>query len=492
MALNFGPPVLDFKTLSGLGKTFDDSREEQAKHKMNAARQGALSALGSNQDLTTLGQTLLRSGDLEGGLQALRMAEAQKSSGAGQSIQREQLAETIRAHRTEEQDRAAERERIEAQRSFQREQANRPERVTGQDKYDNPREGLRDPRTGVIKWEDGSTTSTTPGPQSSLSDAPASGAMTAQMTAQPREPGFFIPSTGQVLPPGTELPPGRGGAAATAPAPRQAEMPVPGAMPVQAAPPPNVPPQAPAPPPPPAQAPGAVAPQDAQTAAPSSALMRGSENVPAMSMEDMYQESQRLGLSMKQYRAIRAKQIEADMMGKVPGAKPLTEAQDKAQIGARRMEGAEREFRPLSDVSQSLSERAKANTPFGIGQYWASDEYKGAEASKREWIEGFLRPVSGATILPSEYENYDKIYFPQLGDSPAVVAQKARARERALQGVKAGLPAETIAKMERGQKPLEPAPGEAGDLKSGAPAPLKVGGPPRNLGGGRSITKIAD
>ncbi|MNY33828.1 hypothetical protein D3C86_1681260 [compost metagenome] len=46
-----------------------------------------------------------------------------------------------------------------------------------------------------------------------------------------------------------------------------------------------------------------------------------------------------------------------------------------------------------------------------------------------------LRQESGASIAPSEFDNARKQYFPQPGDSDKVIAQKARNREIAIQGL---------------------------------------------------------
>ena len=53
-----------------------------------------------------------------------------------------------------------------------------------------------------------------------------------------------------------------------------------------------------------------------------------------------------------------------------------------------------------------------------------SDERQQFEQAKRNFINAVLRRESGAVISPSEFENAEKQYFPQPGDSPAVLAQK--------------------------------------------------------------------
>ena len=51
-----------------------------------------------------------------------------------------------------------------------------------------------------------------------------------------------------------------------------------------------------------------------------------------------------------------------------------------------------------------------------------------------------LRRESGAVIGPTEFESGDKQYFPQIGDKPATIAQKARNRQMAIDGILAEVP----------------------------------------------------
>ena len=47
-----------------------------------------------------------------------------------------------------------------------------------------------------------------------------------------------------------------------------------------------------------------------------------------------------------------------------------------------------------------------------------------------------MRKESGAAISASEYANEEKKYFPQLGDSDAVIKQKQNSRLKAIEGLK--------------------------------------------------------
>jgi hypothetical protein len=71
-----------------------------------------------------------------------------------------------------------------------------------------------------------------------------------------------------------------------------------------------------------------------------------------------------------------------------------------------------------------------------VGNYLVSDEFQMSDQAKRNFINAQLRRESGAAIAPSEFENANKQYFPQPGDSPAVIAQKKQNRKTAIQSMK--------------------------------------------------------
>lgn len=57
-----------------------------------------------------------------------------------------------------------------------------------------------------------------------------------------------------------------------------------------------------------------------------------------------------------------------------------------------------------------------------------------AEQAQRDFVNAVLRQESGAAIGADEFNNARKQYFPQPGDGPDVIAQKARNRQLAIQG----------------------------------------------------------
>jgi hypothetical protein len=70
-----------------------------------------------------------------------------------------------------------------------------------------------------------------------------------------------------------------------------------------------------------------------------------------------------------------------------------------------------------------------------FGNFLVGAEFQQAEQAKRDFVNAILRRESGAVISPSEFENANQQYFPQPGDSPEVIAQKAANRQIAIEGV---------------------------------------------------------
>lgn len=67
------------------------------------------------------------------------------------------------------------------------------------------------------------------------------------------------------------------------------------------------------------------------------------------------------------------------------------------------------------------------------GNYLVSEDYQLYAQAKRDFINATLRQESGAAIAESEFDSANRQYFPMPGDSPAVVEQKRRNRETAIQ-----------------------------------------------------------
>ena len=82
----------------------------------------------------------------------------------------------------------------------------------------------------------------------------------------------------------------------------------------------------------------------------------------------------------------------------------------------------------------SASQRVRSAIPL-INNFLTSDEYKSFDQAQRDIINAMLRRESGAVIADSEFANAQMQYFPQPGDTPEILAQKANNRKSALEGI---------------------------------------------------------
>lgn len=129
--------------------------------------------------------------------------------------------------------------------------------------------------------------------------------------------------------------------------------------------------------------------------------------------------------------------------------KNLTEGQAKANLFGSRMLEADRILNELEGSYSPLAVNAKvaaAEVPMIGGLAgWAGNAMLGeagqqAEQAQRDFINAVLRRESGAVISEPEFKNAAKQYFPQQGDSKAVLDQKRRNRQLAIQGMAAEIP----------------------------------------------------
>lgn len=127
-------------------------------------------------------------------------------------------------------------------------------------------------------------------------------------------------------------------------------------------------------------------------------------------------------------------------------AKPPTEGQAKALLFGSRMAVADeilKELEAQGHLTPNLAKQAVEAIP-GVGgalgmavNFNVSSEQQQVEQAQRDFINAVLRRESGATIMPTEFANAQRQYFPQPGDSPEVRAQKAANRRTAIEGMKA-------------------------------------------------------
>tara|TARA_R110000868_G_scaffold69515_2_gene204576 strand:- start:227 stop:2164 length:1938 start_codon:yes stop_codon:yes gene_type:complete len=171
----------------------------------------------------------------------------------------------------------------------------------------------------------------------------------------------------------------------------------------------------------------------------------------------------------------------ARRMGKIDAVsnKPLTEGQAKAVHFATRMEASEKIISDLAkEGTTSGVPGAQSTGMLGsiINTTLTGNQQKLVQA-KRDFINAVLRRESGAVISKDEFKNAEKQYFPQVGDSDGVIAQKEANRRIAINGIKADIPAnhrDRIMQEVSGGKPAgAPAVGTVVDgyrFKGGNPA----------------------
>jgi hypothetical protein len=115
-----------------------------------------------------------------------------------------------------------------------------------------------------------------------------------------------------------------------------------------------------------------------------------------------------------------------------------TEVQGAAEQFANRMENAEKSFGKVGTEGLGVSGAAQSAVGAipGVGNFLKTENFQKMEQAKREWVTALLRKESGAAIGRDEYTQYDRQFFPQPGDAPGVVAQKAEARRTAVEALK--------------------------------------------------------
>lgn len=127
-----------------------------------------------------------------------------------------------------------------------------------------------------------------------------------------------------------------------------------------------------------------------------------------------------------------------------PANKAPTEFQGKSAAFGARAEEADRMLQTLGAAGTDqpgLIKRGAEGVPLvgGVLGSWVngtqSAEQQRVEQAQRDFVNAVLRQESGAAIGASEFENAQKQYFPQSGDTPAVKAQKARNRKLSVQGL---------------------------------------------------------
>lgn len=127
----------------------------------------------------------------------------------------------------------------------------------------------------------------------------------------------------------------------------------------------------------------------------------------------------------------------------------LTDSQAKANLFGSRMQEADRILTQLEGKYSPMAVNAKmgaekiplvGGAAGYAGNLMLSEQGQQAEQAQRDFVNAILRRESGAVISDGEFANAQKQYFPQQGDTPAVIAQKRRNRQIAMEGLMAEVP----------------------------------------------------
>ena len=117
--------------------------------------------------------------------------------------------------------------------------------------------------------------------------------------------------------------------------------------------------------------------------------------------------------------------------------KPLTEAEGRNTGFLIRAQESGGILGNMEVQGTNLKDRLSSSVPI-VGNYMVSDDYQKFDQAKRDFVNAILRRESGAVISPQEFDNADKQYFPQPGDSEQVIAQKRANRGTAISGLRVG------------------------------------------------------
>lgn len=119
-----------------------------------------------------------------------------------------------------------------------------------------------------------------------------------------------------------------------------------------------------------------------------------------------------------------------------PPPKPPTEVAGRSGSFAGRMAAAENQLTAVissgfDPTTASVAAQQTGLFPEGL----KSDDVKRFENAKLQWVTALLRRESGAAVPKWELDLYDRAFFPQWGDSPDIIAQKAQVRQQTAQSL---------------------------------------------------------
>jgi len=121
--------------------------------------------------------------------------------------------------------------------------------------------------------------------------------------------------------------------------------------------------------------------------------------------------------------------------------KPLNDAQAKALLFSNRMRESDKIITELAGKGTNVSVPGSRSNVFGPAiNAMSAESQQSLDQAKRDFINAVLRRESGAVIADSEFANAEKQYFPQIGESAKIIAQKAANRKNALDSITQEVP----------------------------------------------------
>lgn len=134
---------------------------------------------------------------------------------------------------------------------------------------------------------------------------------------------------------------------------------------------------------------------------------------------------------------------------KAASDKPMTESQANANLYSSRMDESNKILEGTNYSPAAVSSTRAVEKIPGVG--WAANSMLSADDQKalqaqRDFVTATLRKESGASISPSEFDNANRQYFPQVGDKPETIEQKRENRQTAIEKMREGVtgkPAQT-------------------------------------------------
>jgi hypothetical protein len=140
------------------------------------------------------------------------------------------------------------------------------------------------------------------------------------------------------------------------------------------------------------------------------------------------------------------------VMGKTAAPKDLNDAQSKALLFGTRAQEANSILGKMAASGTnrpSLIKQGVEGLPMVGGALGAAanaaiatPDQQSVEQAQRDFVNAVLRRESGAVISDQEFGNAQRQYFPQVGDGPQVIAQKARNRALATDLILREVPAQ--------------------------------------------------